>query len=156
MSFLLDLAQKIQEYGARRGVSLTMSVNKLHREIIQYIRLRHKVDRYSVIKKSSVKPKGWKAHHERLWQDWIVYYCDIDTWTTEVLEPVFGTNEEVWEAKCPGWRLEILAFLEEWFVRDRKMIEAFDPTPEDTVEEDMYGGLDPYMVEHGMIKGLRR
>ena len=154
MSFLLDLARTIEVYGIRRGAVLSMSVDKLHQVIVQYILMRRKTD--MVTTKHTVKPAGWTSHHERLWQDWLTYHCDVDTWTTEVLEPVFGTNEEQWEAKCPGWRFEIIAFLEDWFVRDRKMMEAFDPTPEDEVEELLYGGLDPYMVENGMIKGQHK
>jgi hypothetical protein len=91
------------------------------------------------------RPQGWTAHHEQVWQDWISLTFDMQSWSREVAK-WYHDNEYI---------VELFDYVSEWTQRSTKIVEAFDKTPIEEEAEVLYGGLDPYMVEHGMIKGLK-
>jgi len=70
---------------------------------------------------------------------------DMQSWTREVVS-FYRDNEMI---------TELFDYVSEWAQRDFKIVEAFDKTHIEEEVEVLYGGLDPYMVEHGMIKGLK-
>jgi hypothetical protein len=141
----MDLSEVIEAYILRRGGTLSLSLNSLEREVNEYIRLR-KTTSYCMIKRSEKpRPKAWTAHHEQIWQDWISMTFDMQSWQSEVVS-FFETCDSI---------SELFDYVSEWVQRDVKIVEAFDKTPIEEEAEILYGGLDPYMVEHGMIKGIK-
>ena len=141
----MDLHHIIEAYILRRGGSLSLSPQSLAREIDDYVRLR-KTTSYCMVKRSEKpRPKGWTAHHEQVWQDWISITFDIQSWQREVVK--FCDSEEL--------ILELFDYIGEWAQRSFKIVDGFDKSPIEEEEEVLYGGLDPYMVEHGMIKGIK-
>jgi hypothetical protein len=80
-----------------------------------------------------------------------------------VIQPVFGTDERLWEASIgKGWRMEIMEFLPWWIVRDLDIFEDIDPTPlPDPVEiaaleASTKKAIDPYIQEHGGRRARRQ
>jgi hypothetical protein len=152
--YLDTMASLINDYGQRRNAVLAISVRRLARELASYLRLRHSTSSYMIERRrATVGPKGWTARDEEIWQEWLDYTFNLESWTTEVLQPLFGTDVHSWE--IGDWRLEVFTYLKDWIQRDMVIVDNFDMTPEEPVVEVLYDGLDPYMVEHGMIKGLR-
>ena len=152
--YLDTMASLINDYGQRRNAVLAISVRRLARELASYLRLRRSNSSYMIERRRATgEPKGWTAHDEEIWQEWLDYTFNLESWTTEVLQPLFGTDVHSWE--IDGWRLEVFTYLKDWIQRDMIIVDNFDMTPEEPVVEVLYDGLDPYMVEHGMIKGLR-
>jgi hypothetical protein len=96
-------------------------------------------------------PIDWTEHSENVWLDWISLVFDLDSWNSEVIQPLFGTEIRAWEYDTE-WRQEIFVYLEEWIQRNNETVAKFDMTPVEEVEDELYGGLDPYMVENGLIK----
>ena len=149
---LFDVATLIQRYVVKRGGFLSMSSSDLRRELNSYVKLRLSVGRFMLERVRPIRiPTGWTDHSERVWLDWISLTCDLESWDKEVIQPIFGTDVREWE-RDTEWRQEIFAYLDEWIQRDNKIVAKFDMTSEEEVEEELYGGLDPYMVENGLIK----
>jgi hypothetical protein len=146
----------IEAYFTRRGASMELSPGRLMAHIQQYIRLRQKSSFFDISAplNKPFKPVDWTAHDERVWCDWINYHCDLDSWTREVMQPMFGNGVCFWEARCEGWREEIHTCLPWWIRRSKDIVTRFDPTSEDPVEEPQ-PEIDPYLLEHGTSKQRR-
>jgi len=153
---VFETVSYIEAHLKRRGVTLEMSPRRLTAHILQYIRLRQHASFYDISTPLTepINPVSWTAHHERVWCDWINYNCDLDSWTKEVMQPMFGTDVRFWEAACQGWREEIHAFLPWWIRRSMAIVEQFDPTSEDPIEEQQ-SEIDPYLLDHGTSKQKR-
>jgi len=152
--YLETMASLINDYGQRRNAVLAISVRRLARELATYLRLRRSNSGYMIERRRiTVGPKGWTERDEEIWQEWLGYTFDLESWKIEVLQPLFGTDVHNWE--LDGWRLEVFTYLKDWIQRDMMLVDKFDMTPYEEVVDVLYDGLDPYMVEHGMIKGLR-
>lgn len=146
---MLHFASAIQAYITKRRGTLSLSLPSLARELDDYAQIRETTS-YCLVKRSKKgDPKGWTPHHEDVWRDWISITFDLKSWTQEVLDPVFGSWKE-------EWQIEVFDYIGEWTQRTLKLVAAFDKEPLDEVVEELYGGLDPYMVEHGLIKGVYR
>ena len=153
---VVKVVRYIEAYLKRRSVSLELTPSRLKRHIMQFISLRQKSSFFDIStpRMTPTEPAEWTAHHERVWCDWINYHCDLDSWTREVMQPMFGTDVRFWEARCEGWREEIHTFLPWWILRCTAIVERFDPTSEDPVE-DLQVDIDPYLLDHGSAKQRR-
>ena len=149
----------------RRGLQLSLSPQKLHRSILEYIWMRYTTppERISYPKRKQEAPSGWTIEKESIWRQWISHVCNLAAWEREVIQPVFGTDERLWEASIgKGWRMEILEFLPWWIVRDLDIFEDIDPTPlPDPVEiaaleASTKKAIDPYIQEHGGRRARRQ
>ncbi len=144
----MELSSIIEAYILRRGGSLSLSVTSLAREIDDYMQIRETTSFCMVKRSKKPDPKGWTAHHEDVWQDWISFNFDLQSWESEVVNFMYsGQRDRV---------MELHSFIEDWVQREIKIVTKFDKEPLEEVVEELYGGLDPYMVEHGLIKGVYR
>jgi hypothetical protein len=77
----------------------------------------------------------------------------LEDWQKEIIEPVFGTNERMWEVTCFGWRDELFCFLP-WWVKRSIVPELLseEGTGEDSEDRSK---IDPYLMEHGTAKQRR-
>lgn len=141
----MELAYVIQAYVMRRGGTLSLSVQSLHREINDYNMLRDTTSYCMVERSEKLDPEGWTNKNEQVWQDWISLTYDMQSWTKEVAN-FFDSSYRV---------IELFDFIGDWVQRDIKIVKEFDKEPIEEEEEVLYNGLDPYMVEHGMIKGIK-
>lgn len=144
----MDLPTIIQAYILRRGGTLSLSLSSLAREIEDYVQIRKSTSFCMVKRSKKLNPKGWTAHHEDVWQDWISLHFDIQSWGIEVINFIHPDTVDM--------AMELHSFIEDWVQRTLKIVLAFDKEPLEEVVEELYGGLDPYMVEHGLIKGVYR
>jgi hypothetical protein len=144
----MDLSTIIQAYILRRGGSLSLSVSSLAREIDDYVHIRKTTSFCMVRRSKKPDPKGWTVHHEDVWQDWISLNFDIQSWEEEVINFIHSEYKDM--------AMELHSFIEDWVQREIKIVTKFDKEPLEEVVEELYGGLDPYMVEHGLIKGVYR
>ena len=161
-----EICERIQTFlKRRRRLQLSLSPQKLHRSILEYIWMRYTAPptRISYPKRKQEAPMGWNLDKERVWRQWIFHVCDWASWEREVMHPVFGTDERVWEASIgKGWRMEILEFLPWWVHRDLDLFEEIDPTPLPEPEEiaamesSMKKEIDPYILEHGGRRARRQ
>ena len=85
----------------RRGIQLSLSPQKLHRSILEYIWMRYSFlpTQISYPKRKQEAPIGWNVEKERIWRQWIFHECDGLAWEREVMNPIFGTDERLWEAQ---------------------------------------------------------
>jgi hypothetical protein len=82
------------------------------------------------------KPAGWEESHELIWRQWIHHVCSLDAWLIEVMYPVFGKEERIWESACPGWREELFWMIDQWSNRSLEQFAEIDPTSVDDTDED--------------------
>ena len=146
-----------QGYLHKRGAELGLDPAHLATHILKYIYLRQKSSVYDISapRTNPVKPTGWSAKDEEIWCDWISNHCTLDSWRTEVLAPIFGTDVRLWEARCQGWRDELTLFFPWWIQRSLDIVRKYDPTQlEEEVEEDesKAAGIDSYILDHGSAK----
>jgi len=144
----MDLSTIIQAYILRRGGTLSLSVSSLAREIDDYVHIRKSTSFCMVKRSKKPDPKDWTAHHEDVWQDWISLNFDLQSWEEEIVTFIHCDYTDM--------AIELHGFIEDWVQRDIKIVTTFDKEPLEEVVEELYGGLDPYMVEHGLIKGVYR
>jgi len=144
----MDLPSIIQAYIVRRGGTMSLSISSLAREIEDYVHIRKSTSFCMVKRSKKPNPRGWTAHYEDVWQDWISLYFDIQSWEKEVINFVPSDMADM--------VMELHGFIDDWVQRNLKTVVAFDKEPVEEVVEELYGGLDPYMVEHGLIKGVYR
>lgn len=160
------LAQMIARLLARNGLHLCLTEGRLARQILQYIwmRMAYPAHEISSPRHDRVLPEGWTSDNEMIWTDWISMTIDLDQWKSDVLQPVFGSDERTWEVHCSGWRDELINFLPYWIARSNAKLEKIDPTlvPDLEKEEEKdprLAKIDPYLLEHGRrgrrIKGVR-
>jgi len=149
----------------RHGLQLSLSPQKLHRSILEYIWMRYSAPptHISYPKRKQEAPIGWNIEKERIWRQWIFHECGLQAWENEVMRPVFGTDERLWEASIgKGWRLEIHEFLPWWIYRDLDLFEEIDPTPLPdpaeiaALEAATKKEIDPYILEHGGQRARRK
>jgi hypothetical protein len=143
------VAEAIEQFVQRRGASLDMKVVKLTRAIIHYCILRQNSLAHEISdpQRKIVKPRGWTARHERLWQEWVQFTFDLDEWDREVIQPIFGSDERYWECCMGDWRNEIFSFLPFWIQRSIAIVEDYDPCPpEESVDSSKE--VDPYILEN--------
>jgi hypothetical protein len=147
----LRMSVAIGQYIKRRGVSITMDNVRLARHIMRYIQMRHTVAAYhiSTVPGDIYYPEGWNANEEEIWGDWINHTFTPESWCDEVIEPVFGGDVHLWEARIDGWREELLSFIPLWVRRSRAIVTAHDPTPIFQEHEELNDKIDPYLLEHG-------
>jgi len=130
-----------------------MERGRFVKQILQYILLRQTASCLEISDPHMTPsmPAGWTDEDEAIWQEWIVYTFPYHTWLTEVMNPVFGLDVRLWEARCEGWRLELAHFLPWWVQRSMDIVRAFDPTQiEPEAEEE--AGMDAYLLDHGSSK----
>ena len=148
-----------------RGIQMSLTPQKLHRSILEYIWIRYSAlpTQISYPKRKQEAPRGWDIEKERIWRQWIQHVCDVRDWEHEVIRPVFGTDERLWEASIgTGWRTEILEFMPWWIYRDIDLFEEIDPTPLPDPEEiaameaAAKKAIDPYILEHGGRRARRQ
>jgi hypothetical protein len=149
----------------RRRIELSLSSQKLHRSILEYIWMRYTAPstHISYPKRKQEAPIGWNIDKESVWRQWLHHLCNWGAWEQEVMYPVFGTDERLWEASIgKGWRTEILEFLPWWVRRDLDLFDEIDPTPlpepaEITAyETSTKKAVDPYILEHGGRRARRQ
>ena len=157
---LFCVAEAIAAFVERRGGALVMTPRQLTWKLIQYVEMRGHVPWHEIAYRggrAAIKPKGWTADNERIWQDWITYTFELEDWTREVIQPIFGTDVREWE---PGveWRMELLEFLRHWIRRSIAIVEEFDPRDhtEERTGQTMKEEIDPYLIENGLVKGMSR
>jgi hypothetical protein len=142
------LADLIKNYVERRGAELDVDVAC---QILKYIKMRYGQPRMSIgwPTLKTVTPKDWTPDHEDEWHDWLELNCSLDSWTTEVMEPYFGTGCHVWEGMCEGWRWEIHQFLPWWIKRSTELVVVYES------EEEEEQTVDAYILDHGSAKQKR-
>jgi hypothetical protein len=151
-----DLATRIQGLVESKGAGLDLSLAKLSRQIMKFVQMRQWYGFNDITGPGhrSFRPPGWNAHRERALQDWIQRTFTLDIWQEAVLGPVFGTDERYWEARCNGWREEMLLYLPAWIQRSVSLADAVDLTPLELEVQDDYvdprnAKIDPYLLERG-------
>ncbi len=118
------------------------------------------------------KPKGWEERQEEIWCEWVYHHFTLDNWQREVMHPIFGDGQRIWETACDGWRDEIYAFLPLWIERSHEMFDRIDPTQlpstieiqeaerEEAAQRKRQGlrikDVDPYTVEYEERHGRGR
>jgi len=148
-NYQYTIAACIRDYVRRRKGTLSLSIKGLAREIRDYIRIRETTSFCMVKRDRKPDPKGWTLHNEEVWRDWISNMFDIQSWMKEVIKQIYGSYHE-------DWHIEIFDYIIDWVERDFKIVTEYDKEPIEEKVEELYGGLDPYMVEHGLIKGITR
>jgi hypothetical protein len=141
------------------NLNMDLTPSTLYTLILQYMGLRHTVVHPFEITSSWRRrisiPAGWTAHHEQIWVQWLEYKVPLDVWNTLVIEPVFRSDERLWEIGVEGWRDEIYTFMPFWFARSISRFEEIDPTTLPDEEEEVssneekkktYG--DPYVEDY--------
>jgi hypothetical protein len=156
------VCDRIQMYLKQRSIQLSLKPQKLHRSILEYIWLRYSAPstQISFPKRKQEAPLGWNIEKERIWKQWIFHVCDQVSWERDIMRPVFGTDERLWEARISkDWRMEILEFLPFWIYRDLDLCEDIDPTPlpdpQDLTDANKKE-IDPYIMEHGGRRARRQ
>lgn len=131
-----DVIRYMSDMLARSKVTLCLKPVRLREQILGYLALRHRypVERISFPQHPLHQPSDWTPHAEEVWTDWLQDAFPPERWTSEVLEPVFGTDQRFWEANIgPGWRMELYDMLPWWVQRDWRVVDRFDPlADEDT------------------------
>jgi hypothetical protein len=162
---IAEVCDRIQVYLKQRSFQLSLKPQKLHRSILEYIWMRYSVPstQISFPKRKQEAPIGWNIEKERIWRQWIFHVCDPISWARDIMRPVFGTDERLWEARISrDWRMEILEFLPFWIYRDLDLCEDIDPTPlpdpADVGSSDagVRREIDPYILEHGGRRARRQ
>ena len=133
----------IHTFLKRRGIPIAVNKQKHLTLIMEYIWRRQKTP--SLLLKGPAtrprKPTGWEEKHELIWRQWIHHVSSLDAWLFEVMYPVFGNEERIWEAACPGWRTEIFWMIDQWTQRSFEQFADIDPTPLDDPDEDADGDV---------------
>jgi hypothetical protein len=147
------VCEQIVKFVEHRGMTMSLSPNDLHKSIVRYIFLRQYNHRYAISKpvRKTQRPPGWTRDYEDLWRDWLDSHADA--WITEVMDPVFGTNEKPWEVD--GWRTEIFTFLPWWIMRSIAVLQQRYPSlfeKEEIEESNNKKEVDIYLVENGIIQ----
>lgn len=150
------LAGRVQAFVESAGGGLDVSRVQLMRQILKFVHMRqwNGFNDLSGPGHRSFKPQGWTPHREQVWRDWIDRTFTLEDWQTDVIGPVFGTDERSWEARCTGWRDELFQYLPAWMQRDVGLADAVDLTPMDLSVQDDYvdprtAKIDPYILERG-------
>ena len=143
------VAEAIADMVSQHGGHLTLTVDRLRNQIMEYItwRLRKAQHELSVPQHDVREPAGWTDHAERVWQDWVTDTFQVEEWVAAVITPIFGTDERNWEARTSTrWRTEILTFLPYWIERSWDIVDTYDPTPPtfDTGSEEEVVAMDTY------------
>ena len=137
-----------------------LSEERWVRQILHYILARHQGKSACEINftHQPEKPTGWTAQDEQYWRDWVSYTFELRDWQKRVIQPVFGSDERLWEVNINDWRMEIHMFLALWIRRDMKRIAQYYPEDDESEEPetDARGSLlrmrdpksiDPYILE---------
>jgi hypothetical protein len=160
-----EVCERIVPFLRRRQFQLSLTPQKLHRSILEYIWMRYTTlpQHISYPKRKQTAPIGWTVDKERIWRQHIAHVCPMDAWDQAVIRPVFGTDERLWEATIgKDWRYEILEFLPWWIHRDMDLFEEVDPTPLPEPEEiaameaATKKDIDPYILDHGGRRARRQ
>jgi len=150
------IVESFARYIRRHGVVPELEPRRMAGQIMRYIQLRKKAHFLDIAGPMFVPsaPEGWSEYDEEVWQEWIDYTFTLDSWVTEVMNPIFGSDSRLWEATIEGWREELLQFLPWWIKRSAAIVAKFDSAqiPE-TVEQE--SKLDPYLLEHGSSRQKR-
>jgi hypothetical protein len=126
------VAEKIAILVTERGGRLSLSVERLRNQIMEYITWRRRFAAYQISppRHELRPPKDWTEHAERVWTDWVTDTFSVEDWVEQVIRPIFGTDERNWEAHMgTRWRTEILVFLPWWIQRTWEIVDTYDPTP---------------------------
>lgn len=153
------IVSRIQTCVEQRGAKLALDSKALTRQILTFLTLRQRCSVYEISDPPNKRyiPEGWTTADERLWQDWIHTMFPVEHWLAEVMDPIFGSDMRLWEAPCEGWRSELVHYLPWWIQRSITIVTDFDPTYEESEEEDSKKKeIDPYLLEHGTSKQKRR
>jgi hypothetical protein len=126
------------EFLKRRGIPIGVNKRTHLKLLMEYVWRRQKAS--ALLLKGPVtrprKPAGWEERNELIWQQWIHHVCSLDAWLFEVMYPVFGKEERIWEAACPGWREELFWMIDQWSKRSLEQFAEIDPTSIDDTDED--------------------
>jgi hypothetical protein len=142
-----------RDFVESRNCKMEIDGRRLAHQILRYIQLRSSVGEHEISNPQIVvtKPPGWSAEKEREWILWIYHIFRLEDWQTEIMDPIFGSDERWWEAACGGWRDELFWFLPWWIKRFVVVNEE-----EDAEKESEEGTkIDPYLLEHGSAKQRR-
>jgi hypothetical protein len=150
--YLLAVARNTEKFVRRRGGHLNLPICSLQSALMRFINLRSMKPLSSIqaTPAHDKKPIGWTDHHEMVWNEWFNFYFSYDDWIREVMTPVFGTGEHIWEPE--EWRTEIFLFLQGWIQRSLAIVEQFDATQLEEEDEDADDSIDPYLIENGLLK----
>lgn len=104
-------------------------------------------------------PEGWTKQDESLWKGWLHDTFLPWEWESDVIVPVFGSDQRAWEQGCAGWRTGLFEImLERWMRRDVATVENYDPCPrltaaekqrleEEAAAKEQEATMDPYLAE---------
>lgn len=160
-----EMCDRIVPFLKRRQFQLSLPAQKLHRSILEYVWLRYTAQPQNISypKRKQEAPRGWNVDKERIWRQHIHHVCGLESWDREVIQPVFGTDERLWESAIgTEWRFEIMEFLPWWIYRDLDLFEDVDPTPllepEEiaAMEAATKKEIDPYIMDHGGRRARRQ
>ncbi len=160
----LDDVLAIVEYMTRwmrdHKLEPELSEERWVRQILHYILARHQGKSACDINLSHQpeKPTGWTVQDEAYWSDWLTHTFELPVWQRRILQPVFGSDQRLWEVNIDEWRNEIHMFLPMWIRRDMRIVDKMYPEDEEEAEPetDARGSLlrmrdtkaiDPYILE---------
>jgi hypothetical protein len=148
---IIDLFRNFVE---SRGCYLGIDRRRLAHQILRYVQLRSTVGEHEISNPrfTVTTPPGWSKEKEQDWTVWIHHTFRLEDWQTEVMDPVFGTDERWWEGACSGWREEIFVFLPWWI---KRFVVVNEEEVDDKKEDDRDAKIDPYVLEHGNAKQRR-
>lgn len=128
----VDLADRIIAVLERANVGLTLSRAQLAATIRQYAEARRWNGPYDVrirAPTNTIIPPGWTGHDESVWLSWLSDTVSEEVWSSDVTDPIFGTDVRVWERNGTDWRHELLAYVPLWAARSFAIVEQHDPMP---------------------------
>jgi len=149
------IVKRFESFVESRGCQMGIDGRRMAHQILRYIQLRCSVSGHQITNPQSTiaMPPGWTKENERDWNAWIHHVFQLEEWQKEIMDPVFGTNERMWEVTCSGWRDELFCFLP-WWVK-RSVVPELLPEEGDDEESDDGKKIDPYLLEHGSAKQRR-
>ena len=153
MSVSEQIAEQIEVFLRRRKLHLDISLERLEKQIRQYIDMRRRGGPLSISnpKNKPTQPEGWDDQAEQVWQEWFSNNIRVEDWLREVFRPVLGQNTCRYDGAMDGWREELLAFLPWWARRSYSIVDAYDATPYDSDEEELTdpwsSKVDPYLAD---------
>jgi hypothetical protein len=124
------VAGQIVDLIKKEGLIADADVTKIGSAIMGYVDRRSTVPAHKMGVPRRARmyiPDRWTAADEQIWREWIGHHFTLEDWHRKVMYPVFGTNQQIWEQECDGWRDEIFAFLPWWIQRDWSVMDTVDP-----------------------------
>jgi hypothetical protein len=150
------IVRLFRDFVESRNCKMEIDGRRLAHQILRYIQLRSSVAEHQISNPRFLvsTPSGWSAEKEREWKMWIYHIFRLEEWQKEVMDPVFGSNERLWEATCGGWRDELFYFLP-WWIKRCEVPMNQDLSEEAKSESEEGSKIDPYLLEHGTAKQRR-